>query len=113
MPRILYRIVKHKPPVLADFASYRSLGLGTLRDDPEMRRLAEGLSVYATLAQARRAARAQPYLGRFVAEIVIDDEAHLTCERTGRKPGHHTIWCVPPEMLPTEVMRRVRAVVAV
>jgi len=111
LARTFYRIVKEDPPGPDDFKSYLERGVPMLKDDPETRRLAEGPSVYATLAQARRAARSQPFLGRFVAELVIPNDAPLTFERTGRKPGHHTLWARPRQALSAEVARCVVSVV--
>lgn len=113
MGRTFYRIVKTDPPNLEDFKSYRELGILLLRTDAESRRLADGISVYATLAQARRAARSQPFLGRFIAEVVIPDDGSLTLARTGKKPGHHTIWCDPREELASQVLKYVTSVLPV
>lgn len=60
----------------------------------EMRRLSEGVSVMATLQQARRRARQVPSLRgkRFVAELVITDDSPIAWERTTKTPGHYTLW---------------------
>ena len=97
--RTLYRIVRTNPPALEDFKSHAELGKAPHDDDPYVRRLAQGVSVFATLAQARRNARIFPSLGAFVAEIAIPDEATCTAERSGRHPGHHTLWASPADLL--------------
>jgi hypothetical protein len=113
LARTFYRIVKTNPPEREGFMSYLELGITVLQSDPESRRLAEGLSVYATRRQARRAARAQPFLGGYIAELVIPDDSPLRFERTGKKPGHHTIWCHPPEALSWTVQACVASVLPV
>ena len=67
----------------------------------EMRRLSEGVSVMATLQQARKRARQVPSLRgkRFVAELVIPDGSPIAWERTTKTPGHHTLWGDPDVML--------------
>ena len=96
--RSFFRIVKTDPPTLRDFLSDRERGRPQPRDS-ELRRLHDGLSVYATLAQARRKARAFPVLGRHVAELRIPPDAPIRYERTLLgSAGHHTIWGEPDEL---------------
>src|SRR5574341_2579848 len=83
-----FRIVRPNPPTRRDMLSYAELGIPNLSNDPEVRRLSEGIPVYATLAQARRAARAQPRLGTHVAELRIPDDGQFSFARTG---GHQDI----------------------
>ena len=99
MPRLLYRVVKTNPPTVEDFESHVALGKAPMSADPVKRRMAEGVSVYATLNQARRNARSFPGHGRYIAELIIPDGAALTIARTGRQPGHHTIWGDAAEIL--------------
>ena len=81
-----------RPPALQDFLSDRARGRPVPRD-PELRRLHDGLSVYSTLAQARRKARAFPVLGRFIAVVRRPADASITAERTiPGSAGHHTLW---------------------
>lgn len=87
-----YRIVRTDPPSLHDFLSAQQLGKRSPGNDPELQRLQDGLSVYATLAQARRKARASPALGSYVATLDIPDDAHVIYERTLTSSGHHTLW---------------------
>ena len=66
-----------------------------------MRRLAQGVSVMATLAQARKRARQVPSLRgkRFIAEVRIPDGSAITFARTTKTPGHYTLWGDPDDML--------------
>lgn len=73
-----------------------------LQDDTEeTRRLAAGVSVFATLEQARKRARQVRSLRgkRFVAEVRIPAGSAITFERTTRTPEHYTLWGDPDEML--------------
>lgn len=91
-PLRLYRVVKTNPPTLRDFIPLQQ-HYGEHGDDPpERARLWSGLSVFATLAQARRQARRFPALGTFVAEVQIPDSVDVHLERTLRTPGHFTLW---------------------
>src|SRR5438067_383396 len=55
-------------------------------------RLLDGISMYSTLAQARRKAKTSPRLGTFVAEVQIPiGAAGVRVERT-LGPGHRTVW---------------------
>jgi hypothetical protein len=104
--RTVYRIVRTDPPTLADFTSNATKGLPVRDDAPEARRLWDGLSVYATEAQARNKARQFPYLGRYVARLDIPQGTPIRIERTiPHSRGHHTLWGEPALLL--------RAVVAV
>lgn len=98
-PRIFYRIVKEDPPTIRDFTPQIQLGRRLIEPSPERQRLATGLSVFATEAQAHRQARAYPLLGSFVAEASIPAGAAVVWERTLRTPGHHTAWGSPAELL--------------
>ena len=69
--------------MLADFQSHVALGKLPITSDPTTRRMAEGISVFATLSQARRNARSFPDHGGFIAELSIPDLAPLTVARTG------------------------------
>lgn len=100
LPRTFYHLVKHNPPSRADFLSYAEQGIPIVDDDPQMRRIAGGVSACATLAQARNRARL-PSLRhhRYVAELNLQDEAAITFERTGRQRGHYTLWGDADELL--------------
>jgi hypothetical protein len=98
--RTVYRIVRNNPPTLADFTSNAAKGLPLRDDSPEMRRLWDGISVYATEAQARNKATQFPYLGAYLARLDVPDGAAVRIERTIRNSrGHHTLWGNPADLL--------------
>jgi hypothetical protein len=101
MPQTFFRLMRSSDPLREDFLSYVALGVPLMDDSPETRRLAEGISVNATLAQARSRARAIPSLRNlhFVAELSIPDDADIRIERTGRARGHYTLWGDPDVLL--------------
>ena len=92
MPLRFYRVVGSDPPKLDDFMSQKAKGIPMARPDPEVALLWDGISVNATEAQARRRALAQPYLGAYIAELVISESDPITVRRTGTSRGHHTLW---------------------
>lgn len=98
MTRAFYRVVLVEAPTVDDFKSLMALGKAPLGANPVKRRMAEGVSVYATINQARRNARSFPSHGAYIAELIIEDDADLTFERTGGQ-GHHTIWGDPSRLL--------------
>lgn len=93
MARTLYRIVRTDPPTVSDFLSDDALGRGAPDESPEVRRLRAGCSVFNTEAQARRRARAFPFLGCYIAVLSIldDPDISIKIERTPGT-GHYTIW---------------------
>ena len=56
-----------------------------------------GISVFATESQARAKHRRFPSLGRYLAEVEIDDEI-VVSRQTGFDRGHDTIWGDPEEI---------------
>jgi hypothetical protein len=96
---LLYRIVKSNPPTLLDFTSKLALGLVDADADPETKRLESGLSMYRTASQARKKARAFPFLGRYIAAVRVEASAGLRFERTTDSRGHHTVWGSPEAIL--------------
>jgi hypothetical protein len=96
-PTTVFRIVQTDPPTTDDFISNAARGKLPHRPDPEVLRLWDGLSVFATESQARRQARRLPNLGSYIAELAIPATAH--CEPTLRTPGHHTVWGDPSTLL--------------
>jgi hypothetical protein len=88
----LYRIVRTDPSTVRDFTSKAALGLVDPDADAETRRLESGLSMYRTLAQARRKARAFPFLGGSIATVRFPSDAPFQVERTTASAGHHTVW---------------------
>lgn len=93
--RAFWRIVRTNPPTRQDFLSHVDLGRPLRQLDDESQRQAEGISVFATEAQARRKARRVPALGRWLAELRITADAPVTAERTRGGAGHHTLWGDP------------------
>ena len=99
-PRLtLYRIVRTSPPTLHDFTSKAALGQRNSEADEETRRLESGLSMYRTSAQARKKARAFPFLGGFIAAVSIPFGEDFVAERTTSSTGHHTVWGEPADLL--------------
>jgi hypothetical protein len=90
--RTFWRIVRTNPPAERDFLSHAALGRQLTRHDPDSVRLSQGISVFATDAQARRNARRYPVFGRWLVEVRIPGDAHIHIERTRGGPGHHTLW---------------------
>lgn len=95
-----YRIVKTDPPTIEDFTA------GSVRGRPipahlpvELHRLWDGLSLYSTLAQARRKQRLSPRIGEYIAAMFVPDDSRIQIERTTRESGHHPIWGPPDVML--------------
>jgi hypothetical protein len=86
------------PPTVDDFLSNKAKGRAPRSDDPAVIHLWDGLSVFATLAQARRKARGAPYLGPYVAALSIPEGASARFERT-RGPGHYTLWAEASDLL--------------
>jgi hypothetical protein len=95
MPLRFYRLVRSNPTTLDDFKSQKAKGIPMARPDPEVELLWDGISVYATETQARNQARAKPWLGAYIAELVISESDPITFRRTGTGRGHHTLWGDP------------------
>ena len=99
MPLKFYRLVRSNPPTLDDVTSQKAKGVPMARPDPEVALLWDGISVYATVTQARNQARAKPWLGAYIAELAISEGERITFRRTGTGRGHHTLWGDPVELL--------------
>lgn len=98
--RVLYRIVSQNPPTREDVSSYQELGIPLRSATPEALRRSRGISLFNTLAQARKLGIGPPWHGSgFIAELQIPDDAHVTIERTGRQRGHYTLWGSPDDIL--------------
>lgn len=69
------------------------------RVTPDVERLWNGLPVFKSDAAARRQADMYPWLGGFIAMIVIPDSSPVRYERTTRTAGHYTIWGEPTTLL--------------
>jgi hypothetical protein len=96
---VLHRIVRSSPPTLADFTSKAALGLVNPRADSETQRLESGVSMYRTLTQARKKARAFPFLGGYVATVALPFSSEIAVERMLQSSGHHTVWGEPEFLL--------------
>ena len=91
--------MQSNPPTLGDFLSYVELGRPCDVSTPEARRMAEGISVTATLAQARARVRSGLVPGSHIAELEIPDGSAITFARTGKGRGHHTLWGDPSALM--------------
>ena len=108
MPRIVYRIVTNDPPTEDDLKTYVELGRELKSADPQRERMITGLSVYSTLAYARRVAKRFPWKGDcFIAEILLEDRPDIIVEQTGSNPQHFTLWCSQEEIR-SSIVRIVR-----
>ena len=86
-----WRIVRTSSPTIQDFLSNDALGRRPRDHDPETLRLWSGISVYVTERYARRTAATFPRIGRYLAELRIDDTDPIRAEKT-LGPGHYTLW---------------------
>jgi hypothetical protein len=100
VPETFYRLVKSSPAAREDFLSYAELGLISLDDPPEVRRLKQGISVNRTLRQAKNRTSVPSLRDHeYIAELRIPDGAAVTFERTGHQKGHHTLWGDPDDFV--------------
>ncbi len=101
MARTFYRIVQTDPPTPHDLLSNQAKGriaVGTLT--AKRQEQWNGLSVFATEAQAKRRARDRPRLGAFVTEREVPDDGSIRYERTSPgTPGHCTLGGTPQAFL--------------
>lgn len=99
MVSTFYRIVLTDPPSLEDFLSDAARGKRR-PTDPAKRELYEGLSVYATVGQARRKALDLPILVAYIPELRVPEDAPIQVARTIKgSRGHHTLWGDPADLL--------------
>ena len=95
--RTFYRVALANPPSNMDFTSQQALGRRSTILNPELSRLADGISVFSTEGQARRKARQYPWLGSFISRLDIVDHNPIRIEKTlGR--SHHTLWGTPRQL---------------
>jgi len=96
--RPLYRLLRRTTPTVADFVSNAARG----RPAPPVADLAalwDGLSMYATEAQARATAAAYPRRGwRAVATVALPDDGRFRVRKT-LGPGHSTVWGEATDLL--------------
>jgi hypothetical protein len=98
MARRFYRLIRSHASTIDDFLSNKAKGIPMARPDPEVALLWDGISVYATETQARNQARAKPWLGSFIAELILSERDPFTVRRSGTGRGHHTLWGEPAEL---------------
>src|SRR5215211_8313499 len=98
MARPFYRLVRSNPPTMDDFVSNKAKAIPMARPDPEVALLWDGISVYATETQARNQARVKPWLGAYIAELVVTENDPITVRRSGTGRGYHTLWGDPAEL---------------
>jgi len=98
--RTLYRIIKGQQATPDDFRSQQELGAPLRSTSPEAIAAYDGVSVFATAAQAR-AANALPRkpIGTHLATLTIADallagnDPAIRVQRTfAQREGHHTLW---------------------
>src|SRR5680860_165988 len=95
MSTTVYRIVLQNPPTERDLMTYEELGIPVFSSDPDAPRMRTGLSVFMSLAHARKKAKGYPWKGRCkIAEIVLSDDSNFRLEQTGQHSHrHYTLWC--------------------
>ena len=98
--RTFYRIIKSPQATPDDFRSQKELGAALRSTSPEAIVAYDGVSVFATAAQAR-AANALPRkpIGTHLATLMIADallagnDPGIRVQRTfAQREGHHTLW---------------------
>ncbi len=91
---IVWRITADLEPAADDFLSFAASG------DPDRGPaiLSLGVSVYSTRQQAEQI-RGAFRRGQYVVAIELPANRGIHLARTGRTPGHHTVWCKPDRML--------------
>jgi hypothetical protein len=92
-----YRIVKTDPPQVADFTSREARGLPP-QGRPQVHRLNSGISVFDSLEEARRTGARFPWLGEFIATLLVEDDDPVNWEKT-LGPAHFTVWAAPTVLL--------------
>lgn len=94
----LYRIVKTDPPTVDDMKSNAAKGSQPRGNDPEVRRLWSGISLFDSIERARRQAGRGPWHGNaYIAELRIPIDT-FQLEST-RGQGHYTLWGLPHAIL--------------
>jgi hypothetical protein len=90
----VWRITAAPEPARDDFLSFAALG------DPHRGPaiLTLGVSVYATQTQAEQI-RDRFRHGQHVVGIQLPANGGINIARTGKTPGHHTVWATPDQLL--------------
>src|SRR2546430_1272978 len=92
---VCFRLLKGRKPKRSDFESHKARGLWF---DPANERYADGVSVWATVDQARAVTQhRKPVRAEAIAELSIPTDV-FRVERWGA-PGHSTVWGSPDELL--------------
>jgi hypothetical protein len=93
----LYRIAHNNPARPEDFISQRGGGEPWPGDDAEdlMVALWVGVSVNATEVQARNKATDMPFLGRYIAHLIVPEGPTIPHAKTTNSRGHYTLWGTP------------------
>ena len=97
-----FRIVGYDPPREEDFLSNRARGLAPRGIELRVPRLHDGISLWDSLAGARRRAQEFPLLGEWIAEIEIEDRGPCRVEPTLAR-GHFTGFGIPADFLARRV----------
>lgn len=88
----VFRVTRGCPPTLADFSSYKALGIRYDRRDFFK---GSGISTYTTAARAIAVGK-RFALGSALAALDLDREG-IVWSPTGR--GHFTVWAAPATLL--------------
>src|SRR3954466_13930857 len=90
--RRLYRIIASDPPTRDDFLSYVEVGKELPEGaTPDVVDRWEGISMYDSEERARAVAIRFGF-GTHIATLDLKDHGRLRIRRTGRRPGHYTVW---------------------
>ena len=101
---VLYRITVDATPKVHDFLSKRDKHDAQIRGEHWL--LYVGLSMFADEAQAEAIRdRFRPH--QHVAEVELRPGRGITLARTGKTPGHHTVWGRPEDLLAAALAHRV------
>lgn len=96
--RTFYRVVKAQQPIRDDFLTSKARGVQPRRNDPELLRIWDSVSVCETEDQARDLARKFVRMGTWIAKLEVP--ATIRAERTlPASPGHYSLWATPDELL--------------
>ena len=91
VPYFAYRVVRNQSPGVTAFASHAEMGdTPPLGISPSALNDWDGVSVFETHDQAARHARKYTHLGRFIAELLIPDEAPISRDVADRR-GHFNL----------------------
>ena len=100
LPSRFFRIIQGDQPNRWDFMSNEARGIPPRRPlTPRDRDLWRGVSYMATLESARERVQSSPWLGLYIAEIVVPSDAAIRVEQTTRHPLHYTLWADADAML--------------